>query len=258
MQCPRTPSRLTLFGAALLFVLVLPQGSRGQSEDRVGVVQRLQGDVSIVHYANSAKALEGMAISLKDRLVTGAQARLQVMLTDDTQITLGENAEAVIKQYQFNPFVSGEKGVVVVEVSKGAFLLTTGRISQLSDKRIEVKTALADLATKGTEFWAGPTGEDTEGVAVFEGSVEVSNEVGAVVLSARAVTPPHAQSRSSALSMRSRSSTDPIGTTLTRGQGPSLAVVWQQERTDRAVDAVTFDSEIAGDFISNSGNRSAP
>jgi hypothetical protein len=253
-----TPTLRALFGAALLLVLVLPQVSRAQSEDRVGVVQRLQGDVSIVHYANSAKALEGMAVSLKDRLVTGAQARLQIMLTDDTQITLGENAEAVINQYRFNPFVSREKGVVVVEVSRGAFLLTTGRISQLSDKRIEVKTALADLTTKGTEFWAGPTGEDTEGVAVFEGSVEVSNEGGAVVLSARAVTPPRAQSRSSALSMRSRSSTDPIGTTLTRGQGPSQAVIWQQGKTDRAVDAVTFDSEIARNSNSNSGNSLVP
>jgi hypothetical protein len=255
MQYQRT---LTLFGAALLFVLVLTQTSRAQSQDRVGVVQRLQGDVSIVHFGTSARALEGMAVSLEDRLVTGAKARLQIMLTDDTQITLGENAEAVIKQYQFNPFVSGKKGVVLVEVSRGAFLFTTGQISQLADKLIEVKTALADLTAKGTEFWAGPTGEGTEGVAVFEGSVEVSNEGGAVVLSARAVTQSRVQSQTGALGMRSRSSTDPIGTTLTRGQGPSQAVIWQQEKTDRAVDAVTFVSEIARNFISNSANSSAP
>jgi hypothetical protein len=258
MQYQRTLTRLTLFGAALLFVLVLPQTSRAQSQDRVGVVQRLQGDVSIVHFGGSARALEGMAVSLEDRLVTGAKARVQIILTDETQITLGENAEAVIKQYQFNPFVSGEKGVVLVEVSRGAFLFTTGRISQLADKRIEVKTALADLTAKGTEFWAGPTGEDTEGVAVFEGSVEVSNERGAVVLSARAVTQSRVQSQTQALGMRPRLSTDPIGTTLTRRQGPSQAVIWPQEKTDRAVDAVRFASEIARNFISNSGNSSAP
>ena len=51
MQCQRTLARITLFGAALLFVLVLPQTSRAQSKDRVGVVERLQGDVSIVRYA---------------------------------------------------------------------------------------------------------------------------------------------------------------------------------------------------------------
>jgi ferric-dicitrate binding protein FerR (iron transport regulator) len=258
MQYQRTLTRLTLFGAALLFVFVLPQTSRAQSRDRVGVVQRLQGDVSIVHFGGSARALEGMTVSLEDRLVTGAKARLQIMLTDDTQITLGENAEAVIKQYQFNPFVSGEKGVVLVEVSRGSFLFTTGRISQLADKRIEVKTALADLTAKGTEFWAGPTGEDTEGVAVFEGSVEVSNEGGAVVLSARGLTQSRVQSQTQALGMRPRSSTDPIGTTLTRRQGPSQAVIWPQEKTDRAVDAVRFASEIARNFISNSGNSSAP
>ena len=258
MNEAKTVTRLTLFAMALLSVLALPQTSRAQSQDRVGVVQRLQGDVSIVHFGNIARALDGMAVSLEDRLVTGAQSRLQIMLADDTQITLGENAEAVIKQYQFAPFVSGEKGVVLVEVSRGAFLFTTGRISQLTDKRIEVKTTLANLTAKGTEFWAGPTGEDTEGVAVFEGSVEVSNEDGAVVLSARAVTQSRVQSRTQALGMRSRSSTDPVGTTLTGRQGPSPAVIWPQEKTDRAVDAVMFDSEIARNFISNSGNSSAP
>ena len=172
--------------------------------------------------------------------------------------SLGENAEAVIMQYQFNPFVSGEKGMVVVEVSKGAFLLTTGRISQLSDKRIEVKTALAGLATTGAEFWAGPMGGDLEGVAVFEGSVEVSNKGGAVALSAKGVTQPRVHPQTQGLGLRSRSSTDPIGTTLTRGQGPSQAVIWPQEKTDRAVDSITFESEIARNSKSKIGSSSAP
>jgi hypothetical protein len=178
---------LTL-GAALAFVLVPQKATRAQSGDPVGVVQRLQGDASTIHSGNSAKTLEGMTFFLQDRLVTGARARLQIMLTDDTQITLGENAEAVVMQYQFNPFVSEQKGVVVVEVSRGAFLLTTGRTSS-----IEVKTALVDLTATGTEFWAGATGGGNEGVAVFAGTVEVSNEWGSVVLSARAVTQPRFQ-----------------------------------------------------------------
>jgi FecR protein len=245
MQCRQVFTRLMLLlGAALVFVLVPQKATRAQSGDPVGVVQRLQGDVSIIHPGNRAKASMGMAISLKDRLVTGERARLQIMLADDTQVTLGENAEAVVNQYQFNPFVSGEKGVVVVEVSRGAFLLTTGRISQ-----IEVKTALADLTATGTEFWAGATGEGNAGVAVFGGTVEVSNEWGSVMLSASAVTQPRFQSQGSALGALLRSSTNPIGTTLTRGEGPSEAVIWQQEKTDRAVDAITFDSEIARNFM---------
>ena len=62
----------------------------------------------------------------------------------------------------------------------GAFCARTGRLSQLADKRIEAKTALANLVAKSRSR-GGPTGEDTEGVAVFEGSVDVSNEGGAVV-----------------------------------------------------------------------------
>jgi hypothetical protein len=240
---------LTL-GVALAVVLVPQTATRAQTGDALGVVQRLQGDVSIIHSGNGAKSLEGMTIFLQDRLVTGANARLQIMLTDDTQITLGENAEAVVFKYQFNPFVSEQKGVVVVEVSRGAFLLTTGRISA-----IQVKTALADLTATGTEFWVGATGGGNEGVAVFAGTVEVSNEWGSVVLSASAVTQPRFQSQRSTLGTLLRSSTDPVGTTLTRGEGPSEAVIWQQEKTDRAVDAITFDTEIARNFFEEMRGR---
>ena len=140
-----------LFGAALLLVRVLPQTSRAQSKDRVGVVERLQGDVSIVHFGNSAKATQGMAISLKDQLVTAADARLQIMLAHDTQITLGENAKAAIKEYHFSPFSSGNRGVVLVEVSKGAFLFTTGRISQPPTSGSRRRTVFANRAKSRAE-----------------------------------------------------------------------------------------------------------
>jgi ferric-dicitrate binding protein FerR (iron transport regulator) len=243
MQCQERLRRLAHFGAVLLFVFALPQIARAQGKDHVGVVQRLQGHVSI---GAAGMALDGMDISLQDKLVTGAGARLQIRLTDDTQVTLGENAEAVFTQYQFSPSISGGKGVVAFKVGKGAFLFTTGRISQLSDKRIEVKTAFADIATTGSEFFAGQTGGDLEGVAVFEGTLEVSNQEGTIVLSARGFTQSRVQSQTQGLGLRSRSSADPIGTTLGRGRGPSQPVIWPREQTDRAVDAVTFDSEIAG------------
>ena len=83
MQCQGILKR---FGAAFLFIFVLPQISDGQSVDAIGMVQRMQGHVSIVHSGNSVAALDHMAFSLNDRLVTGADARLQIMLTDDSQI----------------------------------------------------------------------------------------------------------------------------------------------------------------------------
>jgi hypothetical protein len=249
MQCQGNLRRLARFGAVLLFVLAFPQIGRAQDTYHVGVVQRLQGDVRIMHVGRAINLSEGMDISLQDELVTGVGARLQIRLTDDTEVTLGENTEAVFTQYQFNPSTSGEKGVVVFEVSKGAFLFTTGRISQLSDKRIEVKTARADIATTGAEFWAGPTGRDLEGVAVFDGAVDVSNQNGAVALSARGFTQPRIQSQTQGLGLRSRSSADPISTTLDRGRAPGQPVTWSREQTDRAVDAVTFDSEIARNSV---------
>ena len=48
------------------------------------------------------------------------------------------------------------------------------------------------------------------------------------------------------------------GVWATYVSGPSQAVIWQQEKTDRAVAAVTFRSEIARNFFTISGNSSGP
>ena len=70
----------------------------GYAERLIGSIRRECLDYVVVfgerHFGDSAKATEGMAISLKDQLVTGADARLRIMLTEDTEITLGENAKA--------------------------------------------------------------------------------------------------------------------------------------------------------------------
>lgn len=91
---------LPLLGMVVPLALA-PQAS--QAEGNIGAVERVQGDASVVHAGASAKASQGMTFLLTDHLITGPGGRLQITLTDDTEITLGENAEAVISDYEFTP-----------------------------------------------------------------------------------------------------------------------------------------------------------
>jgi hypothetical protein len=83
------------------------------------------------------------------------------MLTDDAQITLGENRGVAVPDQPIRFW--GEKGVVVVEVSRGGVP---------AHDRAGIANRGEDCARrahgqKGTELWAGSTGQGNDGVAVF-------------------------------------------------------------------------------------------
>jgi len=115
----------------------------------VGSVTRVQNQAQV----GSKAATVGAPISMHDVLRTGANARLQVTFRDGTLLTLGENARVAIDRYVYDPAKS--KGAMALD-TKGAIRFATGKLNQMRDKDVTVKTPTAALAVRGTDFWTGP------------------------------------------------------------------------------------------------------
>jgi len=60
----------------------------------------------------------------------------------------------VIDRFVFDPDAS--VGEASLNATKGAFRMVTGRISDMQNKNIRVKTSFGALAVRGTDFWWGP------------------------------------------------------------------------------------------------------
>ena len=119
-------------------------------------------------------AAVGTIVHMNDSLRTGATSRLQVTFRDQTNLTLGENASVVIDRYVFDP--DAGIGEATLNATKGAFRLATGRLSEMRNKDIKVKTPLAALAVRGTDFWWGPTKGQFGVLLVHNSRVEVRQE----------------------------------------------------------------------------------
>ncbi len=141
----------------------------------VGSVTRVQNQAQV----GSKTAAVGVPVQMNDVLRTGANARLQVTFRDGTLLTLGENARVGIDRYVYDPAKS--KGVMALN-TKGAIRFATGKLNQMRDKDVTVKTPAAALAVRGTEFWTGPI-DGQYGALLLKGKVQVSNRGGAVTLS---------------------------------------------------------------------------
>jgi hypothetical protein len=136
----------------------------------VGMVTKVQNQAQVGGQA----AAVGSLVHLNDTLQTGANARLQVTFRDNTNLTLGENATVVVDRFVFDP--DAGVGEAALNATKGAFRLVTGRLSDMPNKDITVKTSFGAAAVRGTDFWSGSVRGQTGVLLVHNSRLEVRGE----------------------------------------------------------------------------------
>src|SRR4051794_29025087 len=98
----------------------------------VGTVTKGENQAQI----GTQSAVVGTHVHMNDRLRTGATARLQVTLHDNSSLVLGENANVVIDRFVFDPAKSSAD--VVLKATRGALRFAGGKIEQMQHKNIIV------------------------------------------------------------------------------------------------------------------------
>ena len=194
----------------------LAVGVPAMAAERVGEVTRLQADATAKNVDENRTLQSGSDVFDGDVLSTGRQARLEVTFVDGTVVTLGENAVLEVTDYIYDP--DGDNSVSTLDMITGAFLMATGEIGRQDPDDVTVRTNLAVVGIRGTQFWGGPI-DGNYGVLLLDGSISVTTDAGTVILTATGE-----------------------GTTVTdAGTAPSDPVIWPDDKTARAFETVTFD-----------------
>jgi hypothetical protein len=132
-----------------IMLLTLSFSAQIAAAQSVGMVTKVENQAQI----GSANAVVGSLVQANDEVRTGPKSRLEISFRDNTKLTLGENATAVIDRFVFNPEES--TGELALRTSTAAFRMATGRINAMKNKNINVSTPMAALAVRGTDFWWG-------------------------------------------------------------------------------------------------------
>jgi hypothetical protein len=198
--------------AIFLFCLIGFAASAG-AQQAVGSVNRTQGEARAEGQSPRAFSV-GSLIRFGDVVTTGAAARIEFTLADGTLVTMGERARLVIDEFVYDP--ARETGRASLNFVAGAFRMITGAIGKQPDRPLLVRTPVATIGIRGTDFWGGPL-DDPLNVLVLEGSVAVTTPAGQVVL-------------------------EPGQGTNVAGPNtaPAAATIWSQERVARAVATISF------------------
>lgn len=144
----------------------------------VGKVIVMEGSAAIKHPSevSAAQVYPDMNVHMNDTIETFENSKLIVLFNDNSEITLGADANLTVDEYIFDPANTTENAARF-SILDGAFLLRSGFVSKTDDPDVVINTPRGSIGLRGTVVWGGPVNEKY-GVLVQEGLVEVQNSGG--------------------------------------------------------------------------------
>lgn len=117
----------------------------------IGTIMVSNGDAKVKRVQKMLTVKNGMDILKGDEIITKKKTRVQVMLDDDTVITIGPNSSFSFLNYFFD---GSKKSTIKMQANRGFFRSVTGKIGKIAPERFKVKTKLATIGIRGTDFSA--------------------------------------------------------------------------------------------------------
>ena len=148
-----------------IFVLVILTLSKSYafSKDFIGVISVGIGEII---NQDSEKLTTGSKIYFGDTIIVKEQSNAQILLLDETAITVGEKSELTIDDFVYDP--KSKVGKIVSNIKVGTVRIITGEISKQNPDNLEVNVPSGTIGARGTEF-AVVTESDQKSTVVLLG-----------------------------------------------------------------------------------------
>lgn len=164
----------------LTWIVVFGFHGLAGAADEAGKITRIAGEASVERDGESRPLALADPVLVDDVVVTGADARLEVSLLDDSVLTLGADTRLVIDSYIFDP--DKLSGSAAVSVLRGVFQAVAGVLGGGGDLpgTFEVTTPVATIGIRGTSFWGGIEADKLEVVLLDGKGIYIRTPAGRV------------------------------------------------------------------------------
>ena len=132
--------------------IIAPQNLFAETEGLVqaGVAAAVKGEVSATTPPDTvSRAIKsGDKIYMGDKVETGADGQLQILLLDQTVFTLGPTSGITVDEFIFNP--SNDDGKVKASMMKGIFRVVSGKVAHKKPENMSVDLPAGSIGFRGT------------------------------------------------------------------------------------------------------------
>ena len=113
----------------------------------IGVVAVGVGNIS---NQKNEKLITGSKIYFGDTIIISEKSNAQILLLDETALTIGEKSELTIDDFVYDP--QTKVGKIVSNIKVGTVRVITGEISKQNPDNLEVNIPTGSIGARGTEF----------------------------------------------------------------------------------------------------------
>ena len=121
--------------------------SIGIANEFIGVVAVGVGNIS---NQKNEKLITGSKIYFGETIIVSEQSNAQILLLDETALTIGEKSELTIDDFVYDPHT--KVGKIVSNIKVGTVRVITGEISKQNPENLEANIPTGSVGARGTEF----------------------------------------------------------------------------------------------------------
>jgi hypothetical protein len=115
----------------------------------VATVTALNGEAFIQRDTIKVPITLGITLQQKDTIITGKKAKIQLIFSDETIITIGKNSKFSVNEYLYE---DKKEPVAKFSMLKGTMRAITGNIGKIAPEKFTVTAKTATMGIRGTNF----------------------------------------------------------------------------------------------------------
>jgi hypothetical protein len=115
-----------------------------------GVVKGVTGNATIDRLGSQQAIVVGAKVFTSDRIVTGADSTVGIMLRDNTMLSAGPNSILQMNKFAFDSTTNA--GTIDASVKRGTVAVISGKIAKATPENVSFSTPSMTLGVRGTEF----------------------------------------------------------------------------------------------------------
>lgn len=158
--------RSTLISALLAGLSVF--ATEAFAADAKGLIVASRGTVIATGAADARELKQGDEIFVEDSIMTGPKSFAVIQFLDGAKVTVKPDSEIVIEDYVYN---GNAEDKATLNLVSGGLRVITGAMAKSNPENYKVKTPVALMGVRGTEFSVVLCGDqvcDEQGELIFD------------------------------------------------------------------------------------------
>ena len=135
--------------ASFVLVTALAGPVLAQDQDSSGMVVASRGEVIALSNGGSRELKQGDFIYVNDEIMTTNRSFVVLQFEDGAKVTVRPDSTLIIEQYLYNGDVGDEAELNLVS---GGLRVITGAMAKSNPENYKVRTPVALMGVRGTEF----------------------------------------------------------------------------------------------------------